>query len=132
MHAHAVVWIDHHQARIISFHREASDQSVVHAHNRKSHLHTKAGSHEGYRAAEDISFFQSVADRLTGVQALLVCGPAGAKTEFAEYLRRHAPGLAKSLTEIIAMDKVTDGELLSAARLHFKRTDRLQPQAGAA
>jgi stalled ribosome rescue protein Dom34 len=125
LQAHAVVWIDHHEARIIFFNRETVDEKIVHPEHAVRHLHSKAGSRDGARAAEDPAFFQDVAAALKDSQSLLVAGPANAKTEFAKYLSLHAPELEKRLAGVEAMERVTDGELLAAARHFFKRADRM-------
>ena len=124
MHAHAVVWIDHHEARIILFNRDAVDEKIVHPDHAVHHLHSKAGSRDGARAPEDPAFYHDVADALKDTQSLFVVGPANSKTELVKHLHAHFPELGKRIAGVEAMERVTDGELLDAARHFFKRADR--------
>ncbi len=123
-HAHGVVWIDHHEAKIIRFDRDAVDETAVHPAHAVHHLHSKAGSREGRRVPEDQAFFQDVGTALSDVQTVLICGPANAKTELAKHLHQHFPDLAKRVAGVEPMDKVSEGELLAAARHFFKKSDR--------
>jgi stalled ribosome rescue protein Dom34 len=122
---HAVVWIDHQEARIIRFDRDESDESVVHAEGGKHHLHVKAGTRAGSRAPEDQEFFHEVAATLTDARTVLVGGPSNAKGEFVKHLQRHDPELAKRVAGVEPMDHLTDGELLAHAHQFFRRADRM-------
>ena len=124
-HPHAVVWIDHHEARIIRFDREGSDEHALHPDQPHHRLHVKAGSRGGARAAEDQGFYHEVASAVSSAQSVFVAGPAHANTEFVKHLDRHDAGLAKRVAGAEPMDHVTDGELLAAARHFFKRADRM-------
>jgi stalled ribosome rescue protein Dom34 len=127
---YAVLWIDHHEARIAFVSHDESDEIVVHADQARHHLRSKAGNPEGYRATEDHVFFQKVANDLAPVKGFLVVGPANAKTQFVKHLHRYDPRLIERLSAIESMDRLTDGELLALARKYFKRVDRMihQPQ----
>jgi stalled ribosome rescue protein Dom34 len=115
---HAVVWIDHHEARIIFFNREESDEKIVKPANARHHLHSKSGT--GARAPEDHAFYETVAKTVgEATKDFLVAGPANAKTEFVKHLHRHVPRLVEKLAGVETMAKVTDGELLAAARHYF-------------
>ena len=54
-HFHAVVWIDHRQARIIHFNADKVDETVVRPHNPTRQVHHKANS-IGTRLRIRISF----------------------------------------------------------------------------
>ena len=127
LHAHGVVWIDHHEARIIRFTRDDVAEKTVHPAHAAHHLHSHAGSHDGDKAREDPAFFQEIGESLAGVQSLLVGGPANAKTEFVKHLHRHFPDLAKRVAGVEPMDHMSEGELLAVARHFFKKADREMP-----
>jgi hypothetical protein len=46
-HYHAVVWLDHHEARIVYFNADDTDEKVVHPAHPPRHLHHTAGSPAG-------------------------------------------------------------------------------------
>jgi hypothetical protein len=127
-HYHAVVWIDHHEARVIHFNADAADEQLVHPAHPVAHLHSKAGSPAGARAAEDPAYYREVAEALATARVFLVTGPANAKTELVRYVERHAPELHRRLAGIESLDRVTDGELLNVARRFFRAADRMRPQ----
>jgi stalled ribosome rescue protein Dom34 len=124
-HPHAVIWIDHHEARIIRFDREGSDEAVIHPDLPHHHLHVKAGTRGGTRATEDQGFYHEVATAVADARSVFVAGPANAKTEFVKHIDRHDPELAKRVAGVEPMDHVTDGDLLAAARRFLKRADRM-------
>jgi hypothetical protein len=49
-HYHAVVWIDHHQARVLHFNLSDSDTEVIHPHNPKKNIHSHAFQEEAIMA----------------------------------------------------------------------------------
>ena len=61
-HYHAVVWIDHKQARIFHFNVEETDRSVVKDHVVRD-IRARA-PHTGQRNEENRPFFEDVAKRL--------------------------------------------------------------------
>lgn len=129
-HYHAVVWMDHHEARLLAFNAEAADETVVHPANSPRHLHHKGGNPSGDNDVEEPSFYRDIAAALGDAKEILVAGPSSAKTEFVKYLAKHMPHLLERVRRIETLDKVTDGQLLAEARRFFVRDDRMQPQRG--
>lgn len=127
-HYHAVVWIDHHEARIIEIGKEEVDEVHVKPHHPIKHLHTKTGSRSSWRAPEDASYYKSVAERLQPVSEVLVVGPANAKTEFVKYLHKKDPKTAEKIVGVETVDHPTDGQLVHYAKAYFKQADRMLPQ----
>ena len=126
---YAVVWIDHHEARIAFISHDTADEVVVHSDNARHHLRSKAGSRDGHRSTDDHVFFQKIANDLAHVRGFLVVGPADAKTQFVKHLHRYDPRLIERLSAIESMDRLTDGEFMALSRKYFKRADRMiQPQ----
>ena len=58
-HYHAIVWIDHHEARIFHFNVFEVDRLVLHPHNPTRHIHHKANSIGSGHAAEDQDSFSA-------------------------------------------------------------------------
>ena len=48
-HFHAAIWIDHHEARVISFSPDESDEKTVAAHSVKHSQHSAASHVAGAR-----------------------------------------------------------------------------------
>ena len=90
-HFHAVVWIDHYEARIFHFSASEVDRLVIHPDRPARHLHHKAQSIGSGNAPEDHDFLQRVADAMSDAGVILVTGPANEKTELVKHIRQHAP-----------------------------------------
>jgi ADP-heptose:LPS heptosyltransferase len=129
-HYHAVVWIDHHQARVLHFNPEEAEERTVHPPHQPRHLHAKAGSASGTHLRGEDSYYREVAEALASAKEVLITGPSSAKRELLEYLKKHRPQLLAHVDAVETMDKVSDADLIAAARRHFKASDRMKPQLG--
>jgi hypothetical protein len=127
-HNHAVIWIDHREARIFHFNKFEANSLVLHPDNPSKHIHHKANSIGSGHAAEDQNFLHDVAMAIGGAQAVLVTGPANAKTEFVKHLHRHDPQLMERIAGVETVDHPSDGALLDHARRYFKAADLMSPQ----
>jgi len=92
------------------------------------HLHHKANSGDSGHAPLDKEFLKHVAQALSTAGAILITGPAGAKTELDTYIKQTQPDLAKRISGVEALDHPTDGALVDFARRFFKADDRMHPQ----
>jgi stalled ribosome rescue protein Dom34 len=127
-HYHAVVWIDHHEARIFHFSPSEVERLVLHPHNPTRHIHHKANAIGSGHAAEDHAFLQAVADSLAGAGAILITGPANAKTELVKHIHRHDPQMMNAIAAVETVDHPSDGALVAYARKYFQAADRMKPQ----
>ena len=127
-HFHAVVWLDHKQAKVVHFNADASDLVTVHSTNPNLHLHHKANSIDSGHAGVDKKYLDRVAEVIAHSGAILVVGPGSAKTEFQNYLHREHPGVAAKVSAVEPADHPTDGQLLAHARHFFKADDRMRAQ----
>ena len=130
-HYHAVVWIDHKQAKVVHFNADSSEPVVVHSTHPDLHLHHKANANDSGHAAVDKKFLAHVADALAHSGAILLVGPASAKTELRTYLEHAHPAIAARISAVETMDHPTDGQLLAHARHFFKADDRMRSQVRA-
>lgn len=119
-HFHAVVWIDHSQAKVFHLGLSGADEVALHPHLPTRHLHHKAGSIGAGHAGPDRDFYGEVTKAVTDAGEILIIGPAGAKTELANYMRAHAPELVKRIAAVEAADHPSDGEIVAYAKRHFK------------
>lgn len=129
-HYHAVLWIDHHEARVIHFNADTAEEEHIRPDGAPHHLHVKAGSHSGTHIEDEPKFYRDVAAALSDAHEVLVTGPSTAKAEFVKHVHKHAPHLMERIAGIETLDHVTDNQLLAEARRYFKQNDRTRPQLG--
>ncbi|HEY2404168.1 MAG TPA: hypothetical protein VGI23_27690 [Steroidobacteraceae bacterium] len=127
-HYHALVWIDHHEAKIFQFDTTEVDSNVIHSSHPHQHLHHKANARDIGHAPIDKAFLERVGDALKQAGAVLITGPGGAKTELAGYIRDEQPDLAKRIAGVHTVDHPTDGELVKLAHTFFAAGDRMRSQ----
>ncbi|MDE2378921.1 translational machinery protein [Bradyrhizobium sp.] len=119
-HFHAVVWIDHSQAKVFHIGLDGADEATLHPHLPTRHLHHKAGSMGSGHAAPAKPFYTEVTKALADAGEILIIGPAGAKTELAHFIRDHQPALAKRIVAVEPADHPSDSEIVAYAKHHFK------------
>lgn len=127
-HFHAVVWIDHREAHVISFNAEDAEAALVHAHGGHRQVHHRHGSIGGARENEDPAFFRGVSDAVRACGAILVTGPAAAKLHLYDWWKAHDPAIAAKVAGIETSDHPTDGQILKHARAYFDADDRMHSQ----
>jgi hypothetical protein len=126
-HYHAIVWIDHLEARIFHFTVEDAERIVVRSDSPDRHLHHRAGSRTGNRAPDDHDFFEAVLGGLAGAREWIVVGPGTAKTAFVQHVARRHPLDATKIVHIESLDHPTDAELVRLARKRTPAIDRMLP-----
>lgn len=123
---HAVVWIDHTQARIFHVHPHAADESTVLSPQHHIHHHPKGRGEPREHPDDEKRFFTEVAQRLDGVDAVLIVGPASAKHDFVKFAHEHHAHVESKLVGIETIDHPTDGEVVDHARRYFTASDLMQ------
>jgi stalled ribosome rescue protein Dom34 len=125
---HAIVWIDHHEARVFHFGRTEVEQLVLHPHNPTRHIHHKANALGSGHAAEDQDFLHHVTESIADAGAVLITGPANAKTELVKHIHHHDPALIKKIAGVETVDHPSDASLVAYARHYFKASDQMRPE----
>jgi stalled ribosome rescue protein Dom34 len=125
MSTHAVVWIDHKEARVFHVSPDATDEKTVLAPQHHMHRHPKGHGEAKTHPAEAHRFFAEVARELHDVDALLIVGPSSAKLEFFKYVHEHERKLEAKVVGVESADHPTDGEIVARARAYFKTSDRM-------
>ena len=125
---HAVVWLDHHEAKIFFFDRHASQEFDVATATPNSHLHHKAGNASGKKSPEDQAFFHSIVDALKPAMEWLVIGPGLAKQEFVKHVEHHDHQLKSRVLGVETADHPTDKQIVAHARKYFRAVDSGQPK----
>ena len=124
-HYHAIVWLDHLEARIFHFTAADADRIVVNSHSPDRHLHHRAGSRTGNRTPDDHDFFEAIRGALQGAQEWLIVGPGLAKTAFVGYIHSKHRTDSVRIVHVEALDHPTDAELLRLARKRAPQIDRV-------
>jgi stalled ribosome rescue protein Dom34 len=124
---HAVVWIDHRQARVFHFGPADVDELTLHPDNPTIHIHHKANSIGSGHASADHDFLRAVTAAIADAGEILVTGPANAKTELIKYIHLRAPKVMTQIVGIETVDHPSDGQLVAFARKYFRAKDRLLP-----
>ena len=119
-HFHAIVWIDHLQARIFHLGLSGTDEIILHPHMPTRHIHHKANSRESGHVHESKEFLNHVLDAVSDAGEILILGPSGAKTELAKYIREQNPDVGDRIIAVEAADHPTDGQIVAYAKRHFK------------
>jgi stalled ribosome rescue protein Dom34 len=132
-HFHAIVWIDHSQAKVFHIGLTGEDEMVLHPHLPTRHLHHKANSIGSGHAAFDKEFFAQAMNAVSDAGEILLIGPASAKTELAKYLREQHPQIAERIVAVEAADHPSDPEIVAYAKRYFRiGPARVTPPGGAA
>lgn len=118
-HYHAVVWIDHREAKIFHVGLTGTDQLELHPKFETRHIHHKANEVGSGHVHEDKGLMKAVSDAVSDAGEILIIGPAQAKTELATYLRETTQ-LGSRIVGVEAADHPTDGQIIAYAKHHFK------------
>jgi stalled ribosome rescue protein Dom34 len=127
-HFHAVVWIDHREARVFHFSPTDVDKLVIHPDHPTKHIHHKANSIGSGHAGADNDFLHAVVESITDAGAVLITGPANTKTQLVAHIDKHDPKLMKIIAGVETVDHPSDGQLVAFARHYLKAKDQMQPQ----
>ena len=125
MPTHAVIWIDHNEARILHVHPGTSDETTVLAPQHHIHRHPKGRGEAREHPDDAHRFFREVAKDLEDSTAILIVGPSSAKLEFFRYLHEHVRDLASRVVGLETVDHPTDGQIVARARIYFTGSDRM-------
>jgi stalled ribosome rescue protein Dom34 len=119
-HFHAIVWIDHTQAKVFHIGLSGDDEVTLHPHLPTRHIHHKANAIGSGHAGFDKEFFAQVMNAISDAGEILIIGPANAKTELAKYLREQHPKIGERIVAVEAADHPSDREIVAYAKQHFK------------
>lgn len=124
-HFHAVVWLDHQQAHVVQFSRDAVETIHLEGSHSAHKRHHHAGNLSGKRTPEDRAFFDDIIAGLGDAQEWLIMGPGAAKLEFVKHIHAHHPTLIDRVVGVETSDHPTDGQLAAHARRYFLAADRM-------
>jgi stalled ribosome rescue protein Dom34 len=119
-HFHAIVWIDHTQAKVFHIGLSGDDEVTLHPHLQTRHIHHKANSIGSGHVGFDKEFFAQVMNAINDAGEILIIGPANAKMELAKYLREQHSKIGERIVAVEAADHPSDREIVAYAKQHFK------------
>jgi stalled ribosome rescue protein Dom34 len=126
-HYHAVIWIDHREARVFHFGATDVERLVLHPDNPRRHIHHKANSIGSGHASADHDYLHAVAESVADAGSVLITGPASAKTELVEHIRVHDPELNKLIVGVETVDHPSDAQPVAHAKKYLVAADRMRP-----
>ncbi len=120
-HQHVVAWIDHDQAHIIHFNKEAAESETITSHA----SHAKPAKVHHKNGAEQVQYYNQVVDALGDSREILIVGPGLEKLDLMKHLLKHHHDVAQKVLSVETVDHPTDGQLLAYARKYFVRADKM-------
>lgn len=125
-HYHAVVWIDHAEARVMHVSSNDIESSIVRPSKPHHHLHNKRGAVGVGRAPEDQHFYHEVVEAMKGAQEILIVGPANAKLNLVKHIHSHDQQMIDKVIGMETVDHPSDAQLVAYARKYFDAADRMR------
>lgn len=119
MSVHAVLWLDHNEARVFHVDPGALSSERFKTNNHDHHIkHGGRGEHG--RTGEDAGFWKSVAASLHPAREILVVGPGDAKAGFMKWVGKHDHAVADRVVSVETVDHPTDNQLVAYAKKYFR------------
>lgn len=115
---HALVWLDHHNAKVLQFSPEEVRSETVKAHKHYTRQH-------GSAVRSEHEFFAEVCAAMEGIAEVLVVGSSTAQSDFKHYLEKHRPQQVKQVVGYQTVDHPSDNQLVAMARQFFLKYDRM-------
>jgi stalled ribosome rescue protein Dom34 len=119
-HEHAIVWVDHREAKIFHVTATEADKDLVQAKSSRHHLEHRANITGSAHRGVDKDYFQRIIAALTHDGSILIAGPGNAKAELNNYIIEQRPDLVKRIAAVETLDHPKDTELLALARKFFR------------
>jgi stalled ribosome rescue protein Dom34 len=118
---HAVVWIDHSEAKIFRFGTNDDPEIDIHSHTSLQRLHhSKTGWEAGGNPPDDTEFFKRIMDAIDNIGGTLITGPGNAKTALKAFLDHARPESASHVFAIETMQQPDADALLELGRRYFR------------
>ena len=122
-HSHAVVWVDHSEARVITFGTGKTASKLIQSTIHPNHIDFKAASFRSGHAHEDRSYLTAVAEAMQSARNILIVGPGGARKTLAHFIHNQVPLLAPRIMGVEPLAYRSEPEIVDFARKYFERSD---------
>lgn len=118
---HAVVWVNHSEAKVYRFNDTEQSESDVHTHTSLQRLHhSHAGWEAGGNAPNDTEFFGRINGALEHSEGTVIAGPGNAKSALKAFLDHARPEV---VSHVITVDTFGENpsadQLIEMGRRHF-------------
>lgn len=123
-HYHAVLWMDHAEARVFHVAKDAQERIVLHPHA-QHHAHQHGTRNQAHLQCPE-AFLHAIVEAMQGAQEWLVTGPGDAKTQFVRHVEQHDPQFRARIVAVENADHPTDGQIVAHARKAFVGIDRMR------
>ena len=127
-HYHAVIWIDHREAKIFHFNATDAEHQTLHPDNPMMHIHHKANTIGSGHQTLGQAFLHEIAAAAASAGEVLIVGPGNSKSELVKHITQHNPKLAAKILAVETVDHPSDGQVVAYARNFFKSADSMLPQ----
>lgn len=114
---HAVVFVDHHDARIY-FPDGTSAEPEGHETSPRP-----PRTNDGKRPALDRAAVDAICVRVQNAEEILLIGPGTAKSELVNWLAEHHPDVSRRVVGVETVDHPTPGQIKDLARAAFRHID---------
>ncbi len=129
---HAVVWLDHTEAKVFRFDGAAESEADIHTHTSLQRLHhRREGWEAGGNLPDDTEFFQRIIGALDHTGNTVITGPGNAKTALKTFIDHHRPELASRVLEAETLDHASPQLLLALGRRYFRSAVPARTPGGA-
>jgi stalled ribosome rescue protein Dom34 len=130
---HAVVWLDHSEAKVFRFDGALESEADIHSHTSLQRLHhRREGWEAGGNPPDDAEFFRRIIGTLDHNGNTVITGPGNAKTAFKAFIDHHRPDLAVRVLAAETLDHASPQLLLALGRRYFGTTAPARPLGDAA
>jgi stalled ribosome rescue protein Dom34 len=118
---HAVVWLDHTEAKVFRFDGVGESEVNIHSHASLQRLHHRPeGWEAGGNPPDDTEFFQRIIGALDHSGNTVITGPGNAKAALKAFMDRHRPDLASRVLASETLDHPSTELLLALGRRYFR------------
>jgi stalled ribosome rescue protein Dom34 len=125
-HFHAVIWIDHREARVFHFGRKDVETLALHPDKPTHQVHHKSNTIGSGHEVLAKEFLHAVAQSIADAGSVLITGPSNAKTELMTHIEKHNPKLLKIILGVETVDHPSNNQLVAYARQYFKAADPMR------
>jgi len=104
-----------------------ANRLVLHPEHPPSHS-PQGQQHWEWACGGGPRFLSTRGDAVADAGAVLITGPANAKTELVKHIQHHAGALSARIVGVATLDHPTDNETLAMARSYFKADHQMPPR----
>jgi stalled ribosome rescue protein Dom34 len=117
---HAVVWLDHTEAKVFRFNGDENSEIDLHSHTSLQRLHHRGGGLEaGDNPPQDSEFFKRIIGALDHTGGTVITGPGNTKLALKAFLDHHRPDLAAHVFAVETLDHPGTESLLALGHRYF-------------